>query len=85
MSSPQEREEALFRAAVELWWIITGKHIPTLSLEFSPRVFDWLLAHTKPCVSLPTWNRGYEHSSPQSEIRSPKSERRPQLEIRKGR
>jgi polyhydroxybutyrate depolymerase len=34
--------------AVELWSIIGGTHVPTLSSEFSPRVIDWLLAHPKP-------------------------------------
>jgi polyhydroxybutyrate depolymerase len=34
--------------AVELWTIIGGSHVPTLSPQFSPRVIDWLLAHPKP-------------------------------------
>jgi polyhydroxybutyrate depolymerase len=34
--------------AVELWTIEGGGHNPTLSLEFSPRVVDWLLDHRKP-------------------------------------
>jgi polyhydroxybutyrate depolymerase len=34
--------------AVELWTINGGRHTPTLSAEFSPRVIDWLLAHPKP-------------------------------------
>jgi polyhydroxybutyrate depolymerase len=34
--------------AVELWTIIGGHHIPTLSSQFQARVIDWLLAHPKP-------------------------------------
>ena len=34
--------------AVELWTITGGGHGPNLSLQFSPLVIDWLLAHTKP-------------------------------------
>ena len=34
--------------AVELWTINGGPHTPTLSSEFAPRLFDWLLAHPKP-------------------------------------
>jgi polyhydroxybutyrate depolymerase len=35
--------------AVELWTINGGGHfLGTLSLQFSPRVIDWLLAHPKP-------------------------------------
>jgi len=34
--------------AVELWTINGGPHSPTVSSEFAPRLFDWLLAHPKP-------------------------------------
>jgi poly(3-hydroxybutyrate) depolymerase len=34
--------------AVELWTINGGGHVPTLSSQFSPRVIDWLLSHSKP-------------------------------------
>jgi polyhydroxybutyrate depolymerase len=33
---------------VELWTINGADHVPSLSLAFSPRVIDWLLAHPKP-------------------------------------
>ena len=33
---------------VDLWTIIGGGHIPSLSTHFSPLVIDWLLAHPKP-------------------------------------
>jgi polyhydroxybutyrate depolymerase len=34
--------------AVELWTINGAPHTPTFSPEFTPRLFDWLLAHPKP-------------------------------------
>ncbi len=34
--------------AVELWTINGAPHTPTWSSEFTPRLFDWLLAHPKP-------------------------------------
>jgi len=34
--------------AVELWRINGGGHTPAFSTNFSPRVIDWLLAHSKP-------------------------------------
>jgi polyhydroxybutyrate depolymerase len=34
--------------AVEVWSIIGGHHVPSLSASFTPTVLDWLLAHPKP-------------------------------------
>ena len=34
--------------AVELWTVNGATHFPVLSLEFAPRMIDWLLAHPKP-------------------------------------
>jgi len=34
--------------AVELWTILGGEHVPTLSSSFSETVIDFLLAHPKP-------------------------------------
>ena len=34
--------------AVEVWSILGGTHIPSLSPNFTPKVLDWLLAHPKP-------------------------------------
>ena len=34
--------------AVELWTINGATHFPILSLDFTPRIIDWLLAHPKP-------------------------------------
>ncbi|MBK7403888.1 MAG: hypothetical protein IPJ41_04450 [Phycisphaerales bacterium] len=35
--------------SAELWTIVNGGHIPTLSSAFAPSVIEWLLDHPKPC------------------------------------
>ncbi len=35
-------------AAVELWTIRGGAHIPVINAQFSPRIYDWLMAHPRP-------------------------------------
>ena len=34
--------------AVEVWSIVGGHHVPWLSTNFTPKVLDWLFAHSKP-------------------------------------
>ena len=33
---------------VELWSVVGGAHVPTLTKDFSAQLFDWLYAHPKP-------------------------------------